>query len=123
MIEFVFENCEIIAFPEEYVQFCSLRTCGEEYFIFEGGELQISPIIKEGTIIISPLANEPQWVSKSWDNALPFDRFMRYNDITCINFGERHTVVKWDGGSDEINDWQTTEIDEDGFLILTFRGE
>lgn len=120
-----FENCEIISIPMEYVKYCYLHTCGKEYFSYEGENVVISPIVNDGKILLSPEANNPKFFQQSWtEGYYPFERITEYNDITHIQFNEdERLVVKWAGGSEEINFWQTTEINSDGSLIIIFRGE
>lgn len=120
-----FENCEIISIPMEYVKYCCLHTCGKEYFSYEGENVVVSPIVNDGKILLSPEANNPNFFQQSWTKeCYPFERMVEYKDITHIQFNEdERLVVKWADGNEEINFWQTTEINSDRSLIIIFRGE
>lgn len=118
-IDIILENCEVIRVNREHIGYFCMSDVKKS--IVRIGVNSISDFLQcdELYIEICSKVNHPDsYVSTRQDNdILPFDRILRYNDITSLDInyedGSSECIsVKWDEDSFYSNSYQTSKMNE-----------
>lgn len=127
-IDIVMENCEVLGLPAASVGAMSVR--GIERTIGRIAVNAITEMVRCGefSIELLPNANVTERYLDGWgarsDGDLPFKRLQAHNDICAIDViyydgTNEYIYVPWGGDDDYTNEYQRSEMTQDGRLRIT----
>lgn len=126
-VELVLENLESVLFSVKDIVMLSINDI-KKSIRFSNEQTSINLTANEIIIEINSKANlysaySHKWFDKQNESLLPFDRLMKYNDITAIELtyqddSKDYIYANWPGDIDENNKLQSSKFDSDGNLNI-----
>lgn len=128
-VELILENCEVIEIKREHIGVFHVLDIKKSISRDAINSINDYLEAEEIFIQISSKANNPSsYVEDLHDGEItPFDRLMRYADITALNIkyqddSEEYIFVKWGGDSDYTNEYQSVATNEktgDLYIVIS----
>lgn len=121
-IELCYENCEVFLIQPQFIKYILVSEEKMKYDVRE-----FPKRYKEASAIEFFIASDSDQIGGLWmeKKRQPFERTKCFDDIVCIDIeyinGAKEAIyASWDG-TDEINNNQTTEIDQNGNLLVIIK--